>query len=709
MKPNCLVVWTALLLCSGPLYASQPLTEIVVTAELLENSALATPNSVSVIDQTSIRQRSAQHLEELLNLAPNVNFASGASRGRFIQIRGIGERSEFQEPIIHSVGLLVDGIDLTGIATAATTLDIAQVEILRGPQGTLYGANALAGLVNIVSNRPADNFYGRVSAALEEFGGRELGAVISSPLSETSGYRLAVKHYSSDGFTKDIHLARDDTNNIDETTARLRLLTRPSDDLELDFTLFMADIDNGYDAFSLDNTRQTYSDQPGSDQQQTTAAALRANYQINDALRFEGLLSIADSELEYSYDEDWSHVGICDNTPCDSELFGFDWFYSSTDNYQRDNNNASLDLRLVAADQENPWVIGFYHRDQGVDLDRIYTFAATDFSSTLDTANTAVYGQLELPLTEHWSVSTGLRYEHRAVDYTDNSGAMANPDENLWGGRLALQYRAGSGAYYYGLVSRGYKAGGFNLDQSIPRDQREFDTETMINYELGVKHSLLDGTLQLQASVFLQDRRDIQTKQSIVASIASGEPGGLCPCSFTDFTDNAASGSNRGIELEARWAASERLSLYGSLGLLDSEFDSFLTFEHVNADRVDATPFDLQGREQAHAPGYQWMLSGQYSINRNWSVSGSIEGKDEFFFSDRHDEKSDAYQLLNLELAWQSKQWRVALYGKNLTDKLVKTRGFGSFGNDPRKFYQTEPYNQFAAPRVVGLKASVEF
>ncbi|MGK0440215.1 MAG: outer membrane receptor protein involved in Fe transport, partial [Paracoccaceae bacterium] len=145
------------------------LEEIIVTAELLESNALRLPNSVTVIDNALIEERNAQHLEDLLGLAPNVNFASGASRGRFIQIRGIGERSEFQAPIINSVGVLVDGIDLTGIAMAASTLDVQQVEILRGPQGTLYGANALAGLINIVSNKPSEQFYGRITAGLEDF------------------------------------------------------------------------------------------------------------------------------------------------------------------------------------------------------------------------------------------------------------------------------------------------------------------------------------------------------------------------------------------------------------------------------------------------------------------------------------------------------------------------------------------------------------
>ena len=197
--------------------------------------------------------------------------------------------------------------------------------------------------------------------------------------------------------------------------------------------------------------------------------------------------------------------------------------------------------------------------------------------------------------------------------------------------------------------------------------------------------------------------------QSVVSSQASGEIGGACPCSFTDFTANAASGSNSGLELELDWQANERTKLFASLGLLDTEFDDFLTFDHVNADRDNGIPFNLDGREQAHAPSYQGVLGGAFAITEQLVVSGSIEAKDDFFFSDRHQERSDAYELFNLELAYNADNWQVAIYGKNLTDELVKTRGFGSFGNDPRNFYETEAYNQFGAPRVVGVRASIEF
>jgi hypothetical protein len=164
-----------------------------------------------------------------------------------------------------------------------------------------------------------------------------------------------------------------------------------------------------------------------------------------------------------------------------------------------------------------------------------------------------------------------------------------------------------------------------------------------------------------------------------------------------------------GLEIELDWAASDRATVFAKVGLLDTEFDQFLSFDHIDADRANGIPFDLNGRDQAQAPSYTAVIGGSYALTRTLSLSGSIEAKDDFLFSNSHERRSDAYELINLELAYQAESWRLAVYGENLSDELVKTRGFGTFGNDPRKNYALEEYNQFGAPRVVGVRASMEF
>ena len=708
------------------LYADDTIDEIVVTAELSDNSLYKLPLSASVIDEEVIKNRDAQHIEDILFTIPNINYSTGSSRGKFLQIRGIGERSEFTEPVNYSVGVIIDGIDFTGISLAASTFDIEQIEVLKGPQGTIYGANALAGLVNIVSKKPEETFHSEILGSFSEFNGRSLGFVFTGPLNENSGFRFGVKKYESDGFIKNQHLQTDETNNIDEFVSRFKLYMDSNDQL-LEVNLIYSDVDNGYDAFSLDNTRITLSDDPGHDRQETFSGSLKYLKEFTK-INVEVLLSFADSDLEYGYDEDWSNTGICDQTSCDSNVFGFDWWYSSFDNYIRNNENFTLDTRLLSKGN-NDWVLGLYYRNQKINLVREYTYLENNFKSSFDTENIALYGQYKYPFSETFDIEFGLRIESRDADYIDNNGPAPdgffciaiypkpesclfnneyNNSEDFWGGKIVFKNQISDNLLSYFLISKGYKPGGINIEGNVSNENLKYDSETMINYEIGFKGNLNKNFL-FQTSIFYQDREDVQTKQSIVKSINSDEQGGLCPCSFTDYIGNAVKGSNYGLETELIWLINNKIDLFFNLGLLETEFNNYLSFSHVDSDLENGTPVNLNGREQSHAPRYQLSLGINYKITDDLFIKFDIEAKDEFYFSDRHNVQSDDYVLFNLLLGYQKESWEFNIFGKNLSDEDYQTRGFGSFGNDPRKFYATEPYFQFGAPRVIGVNGKRKF
>ena len=682
---------SSLLLLSTNIAAAELIEEVIVTSDFRDASLLDTAASVTIFDDLTIKNRQAKHLEQLLNLAPNVNFSSGASRGRFIQIRGIGERSQFIEPLNPSVGILVDGIDFTGIAGAATTMDIKQVEILRGPQGTLYGANALAGLINLTSNQPSEITQGSVSLGAGSHGTKSVSGALGGSLNNAMNYRVAAQSHTSDGYITNDFLKRDDTDNIDELSLRAIIDWRASDDLSLKLTLFKVDADNGYDAFSLDNTRNTLSDKPGHDRQESTAFAVQSNWQANEQFDVVSLISFADSDLEYGYDEDWAFPAICAGQECDG------WEYKSEDNYLRDRDNSTLDVKLVSKQSVNflgknaHWVLGVYAREQDEQLLRQYTYNAGDFSSSFDTENRAIYGQLDTDITSNVSLVTGLRLEGRKATYTDSDGVAHSVDENLWGGRIALQYKPNDSTMLYGLVSRGYKAGGVNSDPSLSAEDREFDTELMLNFETGVKGSWFEQRLQARLSAFYQQRKDIQIKQSLVQSRDDSNAS-----DFTDYFGNSGKGRNYGMEAEVNWLATEALSIQGSLGLLETEYDTPLSTT-------------LDSRDQAHAPRYQFALGSSLRISENLSWTADIEGKDKFYLSSSHNEQSESYWLLNTNLAYSADQWTLSVWGRNLTNEDVIVRGFGGFGNDPRKYYATEPYYQFGEPRVFGVSGQYNF
>ena len=371
-----------------------------------------------------------------------------------------------------------------------------------------------------------------------------------------------------------------------------------------------------------------------------------------------------------------------------------------------------------------------YNRDQDINLIRQYTYLENDFKSSFDTRNSAIYGQFTNNFTNNIKLQAGLRFEERKADYIDNNGPAPegfyciaiypkpesclfennySRSENFWGGKVSLQAQLTENLMIYGLLSRGYKPGGVNIEGNINEQNLNYDSETMWNYELGIKANNQNKTIFLQTSIFYQDRDDVQTKQSLVTSIESGIEGGDCPCSFSDYIGNAASGSNYGIELELLLIPNNKLEIFSSLGILETEFKNFISYSHINADPSNGTGYDLSGREQSHAPKYQFNLSLNYNLSEYLFLNLNFEAKDEFYFSDRHNSKSDNYSLFNFVIGYKKDSYELNFYGKNITDEDFQTRGFGSFGNDPRKFYVTEQYNQYAAPRIFGINGKKIF
>ena len=586
--------------------ADEALPVVSVTADFRAATVFDIGSSLSIIDAQSITQRNAEHLEEVLNLAPNVNFSSGASRARFFQIRGIGERSQFEKISNPSVGVLIDDVDFTGIGNAGTLLDVEQVEVLRGPQGTRYGANALAGLINIKTKAPTETYEGSVKTTVADYGSYNISGVVSGPINDDVQYRLAAQKNISDGYIENDYLARKDTNNIDEETLRGKLRWKSSDELTFDFTALYVNIDNGYDAFSLDNTRTTLSDQPGVDRQEATALSVTTTYEGSDLFTTEILTSYANSDSEYGYDEDWANADICAGLPCAGTE------YSSKDNYIRDRKNDSLEVRLISKpgaeifNGSTQWVTGLYYSGQNEGLLREYTYASSDFSYDYGTNKTSGYIELETELNSQLILTTGYRLEHHSATYQDNNGANFGLSENLWGGKLALEYLLNDDTVVYSLISRGYKTGGVNSNPDLHESYREFDTEFMINYEIGTKSSLLDDRLHTQIALFYQTREDIQVSPHVIVPNSAA----LTPGTFISYTDNAASGINYGLEAEFQWQTTDALKLSGSLGLLNTEFQNF-----VNADGKD-----LDGRDQAHAPSYQFALATQYDFTSHLSA-----------------------------------------------------------------------------------------
>ncbi len=422
---------------------------VIVSGDFRQTTLDQLSASATILDQERLRSRQPSHIDSVLNSIPNVNFAAGASRGRFVQIRGIGERSQFAEPINPSVSFIVDEFDFSGLAAAGLIFDTKQLEVYRGPQATLYGTGALAGAVKLSSNDVGSDAPDYVEARIGNKESYRIEGATGDDINTDWGYRVALVHNRSDGFVENTFLNRSDTANIDETALRFAVEGSVDERTTLALTYRWYDIDNGYDAFSLDNDNKTLSDEPGFDEHQTHAVSARSttNTAAGD---FILIATHASHNIAYGYDEDWTFTGF------------HPWGYTSFDAYYREVETQTGEMRFVSSDSAalfdgmTDWTIGVFYKSTEEKLLRQYTYLDSDFASEYTPTTTAIYAQTESRLNENLVLVAGLRVESYDFDYADNNQLTRAFDTTMVGGKVALQYTQGN-HFYYGSISRGYK------------------------------------------------------------------------------------------------------------------------------------------------------------------------------------------------------------------------------------------------------------
>ena len=678
-----LVLFVPLLSCPGPLLgvaaAAEPLEEVVITARLRPAPLSETPASATVLDTATLRDAGVQHLQDVLGMVPNLNWASGTSRPRYFQLRGIGETDQWQGAPNPSVGFLIDGMDFSGVGMPATLLDLGQVEVLRGPQGTTLGANALAGLINLSTTAPRPQPALRVESTVGELGTAALGAVAGGALGEGGGaWRAVVQRHRSDGSRRNATLGRDDTNGLDERTVRLRAAFVPAAGWEADVSTLWVEQDNGFDAFAVDNSRVTRSDQPGRDRQRSRGLSLTLERAGATTLR--SVTAVADADIVYGFDGDW----------------GADPGYDFTSRFLRGHRAVTQDLRWSSAGEDAAdgaaagsalqWLAGVYgsqvdERNDQLDLygGEVYRALVSDYRAR----TVAAYGSVQRSLTARWGASIGLRLERRAVDYDDTDGSALGPSESMWGGDLTLEYRPQTGRLAYLSLSRGYKGGGFNLGAAIPSDRRLYDAEGLYSLELGWKHNDPARGLAAELALFHMWRRQQQVSTSVQV-----DPGD--PLSFIYLTDNAARGANYGLEASLAWRPLDALTVQATAALLRSPFTDY---------RVEGR--DLSGRDQAHAPRTQYSLALDWRAPSGPFLRLDLQYADAFFFSDSHDQRATACTQAALRAGHETPRWNASLWLRNALDDDCAQRGF-FFGNEPPDF-PDKLYVQRIDPRQIGF------
>lgn len=672
------------------------LAPITVSADLRQSTDQNLAASTTIKTQSELQDQGASHFGDILLQTPNVNYSGQSSRPRHIQIRGMGERDEYTGAPNASVGFAIDGIDFSGIGMVGNLFDVKQVEVLRGPQSTRYGASALAGLINIQTNDPtADNEH-MIEASAGGDSLRELGLVSSGAFNKQANspqYRFSVFKHTSDGFRNNAFLGSSDTNGRDELNIRGKLRFFPSSVTTVDVSLLHADYNNGYDAFSLNNSFTTLSDQPGKDTQLSNAGAVKVTHKGNPNFTLVSTTTLANSDMRYSYDQDWVYNGYYPTT--------FSGFYQN----DKKRVNVSQEIQLISTpnsrlwQNSTDWLVGFYGSkldEKNTNLNQFTDSAYGYISDTLTQTDytlskLASFAQLDHALRATTKVSAGLRLEQHQADFSSSNGIDAfKPSETLWGANLTLTEQLTPIHSGYASIARGYKAAGFNPGLPAGSDAKylRYASETAINYELGLKSNHKEQRLKTKLSVFYTDRQNPQF-DGYSYDPASGT-------NYVFYTENFSKASNYGLEGEFNWQPQARWQVFGSAGLLMTD--------------VSGTPlnsnFTISGRQQAHAPSYQAMLGTQYRTVNGYFARIDANAVDSFYFDNVHNFKSNAYTLWNARIGYQAKEWEVFLWGRNITDEKYATRGY-YFGNDPS--YTAQTYLRLGDRQQFGLTTRFYF
>ncbi|MDX1517089.1 MAG: TonB-dependent receptor [Woeseiaceae bacterium] len=692
MAPHRFLFPLIALLPALPAGADERLEEIVVTADLRGRTVDEIPASVTVMEAAEVEGLAVQHFEELTSFVPNLNWSGDGHRARYFQIRGVGELEQYQGAPNPSVGFLIDDIDFSGIGTIATLFDLERIEVLRGPQGSRYGANALAGLIYLRSVEPGPDQRGRVQATVAGDDTHAAAIALGGGLDDRghTHFRISAERYRGDGFRNNSFLGRDDTNGRDENVVRARVAHRRGESLAVHLSALYADVDNGYDAFALDNGYTMLSDKPGRDAQRSVGLSLRAEWLLANAATLTSVTAFADTDVDFDFDADWGN---------EASWAPFTYDYVSLSDRKR--RTLSQELRFAAETAAGTsWLAGIYVAElddrllttnRGEYFDPVFNFADSlddTFGSDYRATNAAIFGQADWQIGIATTLSAGLRAERRRTRYADTAGLTADPSETMLGGEISLTQVFDERVSGYVSLARGYKAGGFNLGP-VPPGRREFSAEALWSLEAGVRSDWFGKRLRLNAAIFAHRHEQQQVRTSF--QLVPGDP-----ASFVFFTDNAATGRTAGLEADVDWTLSDRWQLYARLGLLRAEFDEFRTPQ-----------VDLSGRDQAHAPRYTFAIGAAWQHDTGWFARVDVSGRDRFYFDVSHDQRSSAYELVNARMGFSAGHWVATLWVRNAFDRSYAVRGF-YFGNEPPDFPATL-YTRPGDPRQAGVTIDWRF
>jgi iron complex outermembrane receptor protein len=729
------------------------LEEVIVTAERREESLLEAPVAVTALSGDFLDERRLTSVEDLTEYTPSLQVFAEQVNTELYMIRGIGRANE-DLSTDSGVAVYIDGVYVSqqGAANAAM-FDVERVEILRGPQGTLYGKNAIGGVINLISKLPGDRLDASATAEFGERNLRSFEGAAGGPLSETVSGRIAAMSREKDGAYKSL-VTGERGNNIDTRAVRGSLLFEPSDALTITAIADYSDSDQDgvlksvivdepgaeyifkdflvVDAFPTQepSIRTSRSDTFGEQGVEQWGASLKIDYAVAGGT----FMSLTGYRAEESYNNE-----DIDRTAQRSLEQGG---RQDTDSFSQELRFVSSDDGTVSLSGRLHWAAGLYwFHEEGKRDHRLYLNARVPgtspgdpddpdngligpgspdaqnstaiFLQDITTDSYAAYGQATYDFTDRFSATLGMRYTREEKDFSVNArseagipggdpytlfqsegpfSAAAKQDWDAFTPKAVLEYRFAEDVNTYLSYSYGFKSGGFNGQPDTPAGLAPFDPEKAQNLELGLKTTFFDRRLQLSTAVFQTDFKDLQ--------VAGTNAAGLI------ITGNAADSRIRGFELEVAARPVASLGLRAAVSLLNAEFRNYFK-EEFDPTITDGPPFvivDKEGDRLDDTPEYMVSLGGDYT----WQLGdyGSVVlGADYISKGDtvtnENTKHANSYEVANARLDWNSPtgRWSIGAWVDNLTDE-VYYRGGGPVP-DLNKFITR--VGLVSDPRTVGV------
>jgi iron complex outermembrane receptor protein len=660
---------TVLALCLVfPAQAKEPsrnLEDLTVTAQKREENVQKVPMAIDLFSEQKIKDLGLGEMSEVIMYTPNVLMKSNSAISPII-IRGI---SSFKGATFSPTGFYVDDVCYPLIyMTNPDLYDIQRIEVLKGPQGTLYGRNTESGLVNIVTRQPDNQVQGEVDFSLGAYDSDnnglkyQAGANVSGPVIENRLYLgLAVHGLSSDGFRKDLATDEDGVDKQRHLAGRGVLRFTPNEKLDISLTADSSHQDDVFGVFRLiqgpnKTRRQTInSGDPDMDKEESrNSQNLRIAYQ-GSGWDLVSISSRQDYDIGFTSD-----VDMAGGPPY--ALFGFnDTLYSQ-------------EIRVTSR-QGGPltWLMGVYgfKEDTETRVNMINSMFRRSFSywnpvGDIETSGHALFSQVTWHLLRKLHLTVGLRYDHQELSgkVLNNQNKMMpflpsrlsfsedlSYDELL--PKFALAYDLTENNNLYMSATKGYMTGGYNSLMVMSPDTFTYDPEYSWSYEIGSRNTFLNNRLVINGNLFYVDITDKQ--------IDANNPNARDVPMAPDI-QNAGKAHTYGAELNIQADVTPGLVLFGNLGILKTNIDQWRFTSKKGV-------VDYQGNKLAYAPDYSFDLGARYSHESGLFVAASITGKGDYYGEAANISKQEAFELVNLRTGYESENFDLVLWCKNLFDK----------------------------------------